>query len=284
MGVRYLQSVLKQTCSIDAIHKINLSELSNKTIVVDASIYIYKGVGEDSLVEHILIILSLFKKYKIHAIFVFDGPPPAQKSHIIQERHKRKKHAEELYHLAVIMGDGIEAKKMKRQSVRINETHIQITKELVLAWGYDYCVAAGEADEVCASLVLNGTAWACLTEDMDMFLYGCPRILRQLSNYNETVVLNDLQRILSDLEMDSVDEFRRIVVSTGLSEYSNDSKTADFITLRDALKTHTICNPDLMSDSYSISHVYIPPILGKANLNTPVSAQDVLYKNGIIIV
>jgi hypothetical protein len=297
MGVRYLQSVLKQSCSQDAIRKINMRDLSYKTIAVDASIYIYKGVGDNALVENMLVMLSLFRKYNIRAVFVFDGKPPSHKARIIHERQQKKKNAEELYNFAVIMGDDAEAEKLKKQVVRINEMHIRQTKELILACGFEYCEASGEADEVCAMLTLNGTAWACMTEDMDMFLYGCPRILRQMSPYNETVVLNDLPRILSDLEMNSVDEFRRIVVSTGLSDWNEqdihkdkDGEVADFATLRNALKSHTLYNPAYLSDKIcDMNDVVIPPILGNdvktsTNINTFVSSPDVLYKNGILIV
>ena len=39
-----------------------------------------------------------------------------------------------------------------------------------------YYTAINEADELCASMVINGFAWACLSEDMDMFVYGCTRV------------------------------------------------------------------------------------------------------------
>jgi hypothetical protein len=302
MGVRYLQSVLKLSCSIDAIHKIHLDSLSNKTIVVDVSIYIYKGVGEDALLEQMIVMLSLFRKYDIRAIFVFDGKTPAHKSRIVRERQQKKKQAEELYNLAVILGNQDEVSKLKKHVTRVNDAHIRLVKELILAFGAEYCEASGEADEVCAVMVLNGTAWACMTEDMDLFLYGCPRILRQFSAYNETVVLNDLPRILSDLEMNSVDEFRRIVVSTGLSDCTNastsdsaateESKSTskvspDFIILRDAIKSRTMCahHSSTSDDNYrNLESVVLPTILGNYNTDVDTRTQDVLYKNGIVIV
>jgi len=299
MGVRYLQSVLKLSCSIDAIHKIHLDSLSNKTIVVDVSIYIYKGVGEDALLEQMIVMLSLFRKYDIRAIFVFDGKTPAHKSRIVRERQQKKKQAEELYNLAVILGNQDEVSKLKKHVTRVNDAHIRLVKELILAFGAEYCEASGEADEVCAVMVLNGTAWACMTEDMDLFLYGCPRILRQFSAYNETVVLNDLPRILSDLEMNSVDEFRRIVVSTGLSDSSTNDYAAeesknvskvspDFIILRDAIKSRTMCahHSSTSDDNYhNLESVVLPTILGNYNTDMHISStQDVLYKNGIVIV
>ena len=36
----------------------------------------------------------------------------------------------------------------------------------------------GEADELCAKLVIKRYAYACLSEDMDLFVYGCNKIMR----------------------------------------------------------------------------------------------------------
>lgn len=288
MGVRYLHSVLVQTCSKNAIHRINLDILSNKTIAIDVSIYMYKYVGEGTLVESMLIMLSILKKYNIHAIFVFDGKPPPEKKRIIQDRQNKKKQAEERYTLALLTGDDDEAKSLQKQVVRINHIHVNIVKELITSFGAKFCDAKGEADEVCAKLVINGIAWACLTEDMDMFLYGCPRILRQFHMQNETMIMHDLSYIISDLELESVEQFRRIVISTGLSDYTITTATPCFRTLKDALKKRQeviVCNDDTSvccECDYSTQDVVIPPILGKDCVEAkPI--QDVLHKNGIIL-
>ena len=41
MGIKYLNYYLQKNCE-SAITQINLSELTGKTIVVDASIYLYR--------------------------------------------------------------------------------------------------------------------------------------------------------------------------------------------------------------------------------------------------
>jgi len=51
----------------------------------------------------------------------------------------------------------------------------------MIAYGVSYIDADGEADQLCASLVLKNKVYACLSEDMDLFVYGCPRVLRYLS-------------------------------------------------------------------------------------------------------
>jgi len=82
------------------------------------------------------------------------------------------------------------------------------------AFGVSYIEAEGEADELCARLVQKKFAYACLSEDMDMFVYGCPRVLRYLSLINETVILYSLDKILKDLKL-SFEEFKEICILSG---------------------------------------------------------------------
>ena len=79
MGIQYLNRYLLDHCSKTSIQKINFSGLSGKTIVVDASIYLYKYVGEDALIENIYLLVSILLYYNIIPVFVFDGKPPEEK-------------------------------------------------------------------------------------------------------------------------------------------------------------------------------------------------------------
>ena len=50
MGIKYLNYYLQQNCK-QGIKKINLFELSHKKIVVDTSIYMYRFMGENALLD-----------------------------------------------------------------------------------------------------------------------------------------------------------------------------------------------------------------------------------------
>ena len=77
-----------------------------------------------------------------------------------------------------------------------------------------YYDAPGEADELCSFLCIKGKVWGCLSEDMDMFVYGCPRVIRHLSLLNNTVVVYDNKEILSTLKI-TQSELREICVLSG---------------------------------------------------------------------
>ena len=67
--------------------------------------------------------------------------------------------------------------------------------------GVSYVEANGEADELCAYCVIKNLAYACLSDDMDLFIYGCPRIMRYFSMMNQSVVYYELERILESLKI-----------------------------------------------------------------------------------
>ena len=104
--------------------------------------------------------------------------------------------------------------QLKKQFVYITHEKIEKVKELIRAYGATYYDAVGEADELCALLVIKKKAWACLSEDMDMFVYGCNRVLRYLSLTNQSIVLYHTKGILANLNM-TQKEFREICVLSG---------------------------------------------------------------------
>lgn len=213
MGIHNLNKFLTSKCSKDSIYKLHLSTLAQKTIVIDISIYIYKFLGQDRLIEHFYLLISVLLHYKITPIFVFDGKPPPEKEGILKQRRKNKKEAKHEYYVLQesIDEDTSEEDKMKiiskmdnlkKEFIRISDVDIQNVKTLLEYYGVDYIEATGEADVVCCNMVVNGEAWACLSDDMDMFLYGCNRVLRFISLLNHNVIMYDTVSILKELNMD----------------------------------------------------------------------------------
>ena len=89
--------------------------------------------------------------------------------------------------------------------------------------GVTYYEAEGEADQLCAKLVIKRKAYACLSEDMDLFVYGCPRVLRYLNLTNSRVVLYSLKYILENLDM-NLRQFKEICIISGTDYNSLESK------------------------------------------------------------
>ena len=71
--------------------------------------------------------------------------------------------------------------------VKLKEKDIAVTKKLISALGLQYIDAKGEADILCAELVIRKKVYACLSDDTDLFAYGCPRVLRNIDLTNHDV-------------------------------------------------------------------------------------------------
>lgn len=247
MGIRHLNRFFKDNAS-GAIKFISIAELSDKKVAIDISIYIYKYASDGNLIENIYLMLAVFRYYNVIPIFIFDGKPPAEKKELLIKRREDRKEAEHEYNKlknVLITNknmDEIEKQELisnmdmlKRKFVHISKIDIENVKKLIRAYGATYYDAPGEADELCALLAIKGKVWACLSEDMDMFVYGCPRVLRYLSLLNHTVVLYDMKNILENLSM-SQSELREICILSGTDYNSLHDDTKNVPTLDATLK------------------------------------------------
>jgi hypothetical protein len=241
MGIKGMNRFLNDKCKRSSIGKKTLNVMRNRVIVVDTSIYMYKYSAQEALLENFYLMISLFREYNITPLFVFDGKPPCEKRELLRERQLLKKQAElKFKELAQELATtpNHEQKKelsaemdcLKKQFVRIRDTDIASVKSLMTSYGVMYYEACGEADRICAHLVLSGKAWACLSDDMDMFIYGCPRVLRHMSLIHNTVLLYKMENILNDLNMD-IHTFRQIGILSG-TDYNIHQNTSLYETIR----------------------------------------------------
>ena len=237
MGIKHLNRFLREEAQ-DCIKFISLAELSGKKIAIDISIYMYKYASEGTLLENMYLMLSTLRYYEIVPVFIFDGKPPPEKKELLQKRKENKQEAEKEYNqlkkqLENKTIDDVEKQEvvnnmdiLKKKFIHIGKNEIDSVKRLIRAYGATYYDAPGEADDLCALLVIKNKVWACLSEDMDMFVYGCNRVLRYLSLLNKTVVLYDTKDILNTLGI-TQKELREICVISGTDYNYNENKTDD---------------------------------------------------------
>jgi len=236
MGIKHLNKFFRETCSNDAIRLTSLNELRGKKIVVDTSIYLYRYHEDGSLIENMFLMISIFKQYNITPTFVFDGKSPTEKKELVEKRckhkvssyneykelktflqeHKNELTLDEKQELIASMDS------LKKQFIYLNKDVLEQVKRLITSFGITYYQAQGEADVLCAALVIQKKAWACLSEDMDMFVYGTTRVLRYFSLQNHNVVVYHLDMILSELGI-SQKELREICVLSGTDYNFNTS-------------------------------------------------------------
>jgi 5'-3' exonuclease len=206
-------------------------------------------------------MIRTFKYYNITPIFIFDGKPPVEKKALIYKRNDLKNDAETKQNIAEAEYEILsktdnktieDYKKLdsliilinnlKKQCVRVSWTDTEKARRLLTICNVEYYNAEGEADELCAQMVISKKAWACVSDDMDMFVYGCTRVMRGFSLYNHTVTFYNINGILRDLDLHMTD-FRKVAVISG-TDYNIDNS----IDIVDVLKNFNVYKKSLVTD------------------------------------
>ena len=201
MGIKDLNRFLQEHAN-EYIKKIHLNQMYGKKIAVDISIFIYKYAATDNLIENIYLMLSILRHYHIIPIFIFDGKSPDEKKDLLIQRKEERKNAENQYN---ILKNKLENESymeelekqeiinnmnnLKKKFIHICKKDIEMVKNLIHSYGATYFDAPYEADQICALLTIKGKVWACLSEDTDMFVYGCPRVIRYFSLLNHNAII-----------------------------------------------------------------------------------------------
>lgn len=233
MGIRYLNKYLLQHCH-NSIKNIHLSELKNKKISIDISIYLYHFERNGNLINSMYDMINILKFYDIIPVFIFDGKPPNEKKYILQERKKQKeKNIEKINELNKSLNDNksqeekniilSEIERIKRQTIYITRDKIEQVKHIIRTSGATYYDAPHEADELCSILTIREQVWGCMSEDMDMFIYGCPRIIRYFNIHKEFVKLYNIEDILYELNI-SFNNFKQICILSGTDYNTHNNK------------------------------------------------------------
>lgn len=197
MGIKKFNSMLQQlnlVIELDDLFALNiyLRQHANKPndeklkIAIDASLYLYKYIRAEKIRDSKLSFVELFKKqidkflkYNIIPIYVFDGQSDELKSSTIENRLQKKYEA--IGELVDIMANDKEDTKIKKiiaQTISVSQNDIYKLQSFLSDNNVPYIISPCESDVLCAKLVKYGIANACLSEDMDMIINGCPTLIK----------------------------------------------------------------------------------------------------------
>lgn len=251
MGIKNLNAYLTKKCSTNSIFKTSIAFIYGKTIAIDISIYMYKYLSQEILLENMYLMIYKFKLNNITPIFIFDGKSPLEKWDTIKERYQLRKSAEVEYIKLKTQLENIEIedsnKKLKlkelnmikQKTIRVTKEHTLKVKELIHAFGCQSIDAIGEADQLCSFLVNKGYAYGCLSDDMDMLLYGCPIIIRNFNLADSSICIYNTENILKDIDID-MENFRKIIILTG-TDYNKNTQNIP-IELYEAIELYRLFN------------------------------------------
>jgi len=209
--------------------EINLSELKNKIIAVDAFNAIYQFLSsirqqdgtplmdnQKRVTSHLSGIfyrnVSLLSE-GIKLVYVFDGEYHALKGRTQENRASAKHDAQEKYEKAVEGGDIEGMRRYSTGFMKLDDEMIAESKELLEALGIAVVQAPGEGEMQCSKLVNDKEAYAVASQDYDAIVVGGARLIQNLTlarkrkTRNGTVDISpeiiEYEKVLNTLEIDS---------------------------------------------------------------------------------
>ena len=247
MGIKDLNKFITTFCP-KAIKKLPISHYSGKKIAVDVSIFLYKFIYSNKLIDSFYQQYYHFIKENIELIYVFDGKPPEEKEYVLNSRKNTKEKQinkiEEMEKaLELIPAENtIEIKRAKmklneakRKCIIVTQEDINNVKLLFDKIGAKYIHEECEADLICCDLYKKGLVSGCLSNDMDFLPSGCGILLR---NYNLGNMIDEynLDIILSESEL-SYEKFVDFCILCGC-DYTCKIPRLGFITAFKSLKLY----------------------------------------------
>ena len=221
MGIKLFNSFLKNKFK-HLIQRKHWDEFYKKKIVIDTNNYIYEFLSEENLVNGFIKMCEIFLKYKINPLFVFDGKPTEEKTNEIKNRKICRLKSKIEYDNNYVKLSEKNKKELRRKFVKVTVVETAIVKELLDFYNMSYIQAPNESDELCCKLVNIGKVFACLSNDMDMFIYGCKRIIRNYNSKYQTIDYYDFKNIKEGMNISLV-SFKYLSILSNLKNniYNN---------------------------------------------------------------
>ena len=119
--------------------------------------------------------------------------------------------------------------ELKGQFIKIRDSDIKKVKDLLDAFGIQYIESKSEADHLCAYLSVDKDVY-CVSDDMDMFIYGSKYIVRNINLQTDTMWLYKTEIILNELELEQ-EELKKILILSG-TDYNINLNTSLIETLK----------------------------------------------------
>lgn len=150
-----------------------------------------------------------FLNNRILPIYIIDGVAPDEKSDLIKYRNdKKNKIDKKIENLKFLLENEVDQTKIRSLNNKIknlNRSNIKITKDdinniitLLKKFNIPYVRAKGEADALIGSLYEKKLIDSCLSEDMDILVFGCKKMIKFS---NKKIYEYDLDHILDNLNL-----------------------------------------------------------------------------------
>lgn len=176
---------------------VALAELAGRRIAIDAFNWLYQflttirqkdGTPLQDSRGHVTSHLSgiFYRSARlleagVKPVYVFDGPFPEFKAATVEQRRDVRAEAMREWKAALARKDYDAARRHAQRSTTLTSDMISDSKTLLDAMGIPWVQAPSEGEALCSLMTRQKDAYATATQDYDSLLFGCPRLVRNLS-------------------------------------------------------------------------------------------------------
>lgn len=258
MGINKFKEVLEKNCP-HVLQTKPISFFRGYRVSIDASIvmidtmrYPWKQATNNKHIEHeadldifyrawsckLLNVINKFLTAGITPVFVFDGKAPPEKSITRKKRHaqveknrnryndllKRFNEAPAIEKVLIMQ----EAQKIRSYLLPVGKDSTDFFKQLLYIIGIPFLQAREEADNLCATLCIDGYCYAQYTTDTDSLAHGCRCVIKGFADTSinekgqivEMVQVMELSNVLQGLNL-SYKSFVDMCIMLGCDYNSN---------------------------------------------------------------
>ncbi len=202
--------------------EIAIRDLRGKVLAVDTHNLLYQFLttirGPDgspltnskgNITSHLIGFFSRttsLMEQGLKLVFVFDGKPPEIKRQTQEKRKEIKIQASLKLQEAEEAGNIADMKKFAARTARLTQEMTNDTKDIIRAFGLPIVQAPSEGEAQAAFMVQQGDAYASVSQDYDNLIFGCPRMVKNLSIAGKRRKTGTLAYITVKPEMILLDE------------------------------------------------------------------------------
>ncbi|XP_004209496.3 exonuclease 1 isoform X1 [Hydra vulgaris] len=247
MGILGLLPLLK-----DIQVKTSISSFKGQTVGIDAYCWLHKGtygcakdvvLGQPTKVyiQYVMRRVNMLINYDITPILVFDGGHLPAKSEKEKERREKRIEYRARALEALRNGNSKEAFESFQKCCDITPEMAANVIQACFEMNVQCIVAPYEADAQLAFLMKSGITQLTISEDSDLLLYGCNKVLYKMSSEGDGMLvdIDNLSKVRSvQLSSFTLDNFRQMCMLSGC-DYLPSIKGMGLKKAHQALKRHS---------------------------------------------
>lgn len=214
----------------DITEHVHIKEYAGKKVAIDTYVWLHRGsyscasqlcqnIPTDKYVEYCMHRVRMLRHWKVKPLLVFDGAALPAKKRTEANRFRSRVHHQQLGMECMQQGKTKEAREHFVKAVDISPDVAYRLIAKLKEEDVDFIVAPYEADAQLAFLSQNGIVDCVVSEDSDLLVYGCRRVMFKMDDCGkgQQICLDRLHECRSPIDLSTFNQkmFRQMCILSG---------------------------------------------------------------------